>query len=206
MFFMLININYIYVVNSKILNDMKKSIFSALCLVLLATTTQSAWGQSVGDVLWGENFAHFGTNTPSKAGTGTGTTIYGSASISYNQSSTNTKGYNEKLAGGTAPELLLAKSNTTWTISGIPTAGATKMLLEFKSNKTTFSLSSSTTGISISGSGKSWTITNTTAITFELVLKNTGSSNARIDDIQLTIQELGSTPPTVYLGQEMELF
>ena len=43
---MLININYIYIVNSKILNDMKKSIFSALCLVLLATTTQSAWGET----------------------------------------------------------------------------------------------------------------------------------------------------------------
>ena len=44
---MLIKINYIYVVNSKILNDMKKSIFSALCLVLLATTTQNAWGAEV---------------------------------------------------------------------------------------------------------------------------------------------------------------
>lgn len=142
---------------------------------------------AVNTVLWGETFDHFGTNTPSAAGTGTGTTIYDGATITYTQSSTNTKGYDEKLAGGTAPELLLSKSNQTWTISGIPCAGVTKMSLTFLSNKTTFDVSSSTTGITVTGSQKSWTITNSGAKTFTLVIKNTGSQNARIDNVELKV-------------------
>lgn len=145
-------------------------------------------GPAVGTVLWGENFAHFGTKTPSAAGTGTGTTIYGDATITYDQSSTNTKGYNEKTAGGTAPELLLSKSNQTWTISGIPCADVTNMSLTFLSNKTAFAVSSTTTGITVTGSQKSWTIKNSGATTFTLVIKNTSSKdNARIDNVELKV-------------------
>lgn len=140
-----------------------------------------------GTILWAENFAHFGTKTPSDAGTGTGTTIYGDAQIAYSQSSTNTKGYNENLAGSTAPELLLSKSNQTWTISGISCDGASEMTLTFLSNRTTFAVSSSTDNINVSGSQKSWTITNTGAKSFDITIKNTGSSNARIDDVELKV-------------------
>jgi hypothetical protein len=147
-----------------------------------------------GTVLWAENFAHFGGNTPSVAGTGSGTTIYGNATITYSQSVTSIKSYDEKLAGGTSPELLLSKSNTTWTISGIPTNGCAQMTLTFKSNKTTFGLSSTTTGITISGSETSWTISNTGNVsTFDLTLKNTGSANARIDDVSLVAAGTSST-------------
>ena len=147
-----------------------------------------------GTVLWAENFAHFGEKTPSAAGTGSGTTIYGNATITYSQSVTSIKSYNETLAGGTSPELLLSKSNTTWTISGIPTNGCAQMTLTFKSNKTTFGLSSTTTGITISGSETSWTISNTGNVsTFDLTLKNTGSANARIDDVSLAAAGTSST-------------
>ena len=117
----------------------KKRYYLFFITMLLTLSVGNAWGENapVNTVLWGENFAHFGTKTPSNAKTGTGTTIYDGASITYTQSSTNTKAYNEKLAGGTAPELLLSKSNQTWTISGIKTGGATKMSLTFLSNKTT---------------------------------------------------------------------
>ena len=151
-----------------------------------------------GTVLWAENFAHFDGETPSAAGTGSGTTIYGNASITYSQSIDNTKSYNENSAGGTSPELLLAKDSTTWTISGIPTNGCAQMTLTFKSNKTTFALSSTTTGITISGSATSWTISNTGNVsTFDLTLKNTGSKNARIDDVSLVA---AGTPSTAYIS------
>ena len=176
----------------------------------LTISTNSAWGAnaSVNTILWGENFGHFGTNTPSTAGAGAGTTIWGGATIAYLQSSTNTKGYNEALAGGTAPELLLSKSNQTWSIGGIPTGGATEMTLSFLSNKTTFSVTTETANLTISGSQKSWTISvdegKATPETFSLIIENTGSSNARIDDVVLKVKTAGSsdTPqPTVPVEQ-----
>lgn len=173
---------------------------------MLALGVGNAWGENapVNTVLWGENFAHFGTKTPSDAKTGTGTTIYDGASITYTQSSTNTKAYNEKLAGGTAPELLLSKSNQTWTISGIKTGGATKMALTFLSNKTTFNVTVSSASLSVSGSQKSWTITlkdgQTVPETFDLTIKNTGSSNERIDNVELKVTVAGTNtePVTTY--------
>ena len=180
-------------------------LFFAL-FAMLALGVGNAWGENapVNTVLWGENFAHFGTKTPSNAKTGTGTTIYDGASITYTQSSTNTKAYNEKLAGGTAPELLLSKSNQTWTISGIKTGGATKMSLTFLSNKTTFSVTVSSASLSVSGSQKSWTITlkdgQTVPETFDLTIKNTGGSNARIDNVELKVTVAGTNtePVTTY--------
>ena len=154
--------------------------------------TKGSGGIAQGTVLWAENFGHFGTKKPSEAGTGTGTTIYSDASITYSQSSNNTKGYSETYAGGTAPELLLAKSNTTWTIAGIPTGGATKMTLSFLSNKTTFNVTSSTAGITISGEQKTWNITATNEVTeFTLTIKNTGGDNARLDNVSLVVSEGG---------------
>lgn len=167
------------------------------------TTGGGSSGAAVGTILWAENFAHFGTKTPSAAGTGSGTTIYGGAAITYTQSSTSTKGYNEKLAGGTAPELLLAKSNGTWTIDGIKTGSATEMSLTFVSNKTSgITLSSTTSGITISGEFGAWTIKNDgTSETFNLTFKNTTSGNIRIDNIELSITAAaGGGSTTTYTG------
>ena len=54
-------------------------------MLLFLLGSLNVWGDNaaVDDVLWGENFAHFGTSTPSAAGTGSGTTIYGGATITY---------------------------------------------------------------------------------------------------------------------------
>lgn len=180
---------------------MKKIYFLAFLFLctFLTIGTNTAWGETaaVGDILWAENFAHFGTNTPSKAQTGGGTTIFGGATITYSQSSKNTKGYNEKLAGGTAPELLLAKDNTTWTISGIPTGGATEMRLTFLSNKAAFGLTTTTQNLTISGKEKTWTIQveegKTAPETFNLTLKNTATSNARIDNVSIVVVTAASS-------------
>lgn len=167
------------------------------------TTGGGSSGAAVGTILWAENFDHFETKTPSAAGTGSGTTIYGGATITYTQSSTNTKGYNDNLAKGTAPELLLAKSNGTWTIDGIKTGSATEMSLTLVSNKTSgITLSSETSGITVSGDFGAWTIKNNgTSETFNLTFKNTTSSNIRIDNIELSITTAaGGGSTTTYTG------
>ena len=174
--------------------------FLSVFLTILTLGISQAWADnaSVNDVLWGETFDHFvdgsTQKTPSDAGTSTGggTTIWGSATITYAQSSNNTKGYDAVLAGGTTPELLLSSSNNTWTISGIPTGGATEMALSFKSNKTTFAVTvSDNTNLEVSGAQKSWTISvkegKTSPSTFNITIKNTGSNNARIDDVALIV-------------------
>lgn len=164
-------------------------------------TEEGSAGIAAGTILWAENFDHFGTNAPSTAGTGSGTTIYGDAAITYTQSSTSTKGYNEKLAGGTAPELLLAKSNGTWTIDGIKTGSATEMSLTFISNKTSgITLSSTTSGITILGNFGAWAIKNDgTSETFNLTFENTTSNNIRIDNIELKATSGASTTYTDYV-------
>ncbi len=175
---------------------------AALALLAFLAIPMGVWGQApVGTTLWGETWTGGDANeTPSAYGF-EGTTVYGGATLTYAQSSTNTKLYEEALAGGESPELLLSKSNQTWTISNIPTGQATGMALTFNSNKTTFDVTSTTTGITISGSQKSWTIATTSSVTtFNLTIKNTGSSNARIDDIVLSVTTAGGdTPqPTTY--------
>lgn len=181
---------------------MKKTITFLLAAFALLTTVflplRMVGQASVGTTLWEETWTGGTANqTPAAYGFG-GTTVYGGATLTYSQSSNNTKLYNEALAGGTAPELLLSKSNQTWTIGNIPTGQATEMSLSFLANKTTFDVSSTTTGITITGSAKSWTISATSSVSnFELVIKNTGSANARIDNISLIVTTAGgggSTP------------
>ena len=169
-------------------------ITAAVMLLTMMASTATAWGQApVNTKLWEETWTG-GTagETPSAYGF-EGTTVYGNATLTYAQSSTNTKLYEDVLAGGTSPELLLSKSDQTWTISNIPTGQAVKMSLTYLSNKTTFTVTSSTTGISISGSQKSWTINATSSVSsFDLTIKNTGSQNARIDNIVLIVTEAGT--------------
>ena len=150
--------------------------------------------------LWSETWSGGGTSRPSAYGF-SGTTVYNNASLTYLQTDggSTTQLWNENLAGGTAPELLLSKSNGTWTIKNIPTGGATQMSFTFKSNKTTFAVTSPTDDIDISGSEKSWIITAEPTVTnFEIEIKNTGSQNARIDDIELKVTKINATGYTTF--------
>ena len=152
---------------------------------------------TIGTVLWAENFGHFSNNDPpSTAGTGSGTTIYGGASISYTQGTTSTKAQTGTMyAGGDdSPELLLA-SNNSWTISGIKTGNAsdgfeTNMTLTFKSNHADYlSISSNTSGVTCTVDpidNTIWHVVNSlNAATINLTFSNTQSSNMRIDDVSL---------------------
>ena len=161
-------------------------------VALTQAGVSSGEGPAIGTVLWAETWTG-GTvgETPSKYGQ-EGTTVYNNAPITYNQTSTNTKLYAEKLAGGTAPELLLSRNNQTWTISGIPFEGVTSAVLTRKANnenrtEITYYLDGTGDGVT-APKGVTATINNTSnAKTVTIEIKNTSSSNVRLDDIELKV-------------------
>lgn len=166
-----------------------KTVVVALAMMMVSG---GLWAQiQVSDTLWYETWTDGATGTTPSAYDFSGTTVYGGATLTYAQTSANTKLYAETSAGGDSPELLLSKSNQSWTISNLPTGGVYEMSLNFLANKNTFSVTSSTEGIAIEGSAKSWTITaESTVENFEIVITNTGSQNARMDNILLSVTAL----------------
>jgi len=167
--------------------------------ILMTIGVGNAWGTPapVNTVLWEETWtgaktATSGNNnaTPS-ANYGKGTTVYNSGTVTYTQSANTVYVRDEKLAGGSVPELMLS-SGKTWTISGIPTGEATELTLTYKSNNTKSSVTCSTDDVDITGSSKSYTIdlSESEATTITLVFSCSG--NTRIDDVQLTVKTAGS--------------
>lgn len=114
------------------------------------------------------------------------------AQVNKNYSSENagTKIYEEALAGGKSPELLVAKKNGSFTAT-IALNGATgEMTLRYNTNKS-LTVSTSTKGVTIGEGTKSGntveakiTVSAGTE-TLTLTFANTSSSNARLDDILL---------------------
>ena len=107
----------------------------------------------------------------------------------YTQSSTNDKIYDQNLAGGKAPELLVGKNTGSFTVTGIDLKGQSgDLTLRFKSNKG-LTVSSTTTGVTISkptktGNDYQYTVTVPSGTTtMDLVFSNTTSKNSRLDDI-----------------------
>lgn len=169
---------------------------------------------TAGTTLWSEDFSGYSANNvPSGtiASSHAGTTIYGNSTITYacNNGGGTTKIYAEKLAGGTSPEILIAKSNGYFSISGIPTGSAETMTLLFNTNKSgspsNFSITSGTSGISIGSLSSpaanqlSCSITNANGVTtFDLTITYTSSQNSREDNFLLTVATAGSGSSTTY--------
>ena len=169
---------------------------------------------TAGTTLWSEDFSGYSANNvPSGtiASSHTGTTIYGNSTITYacDKGGGTTKIYAEKLAGGTSPEILIAKSNGSFSISGIPTGSAKTMTLLFNTNKSgspsNFSITSGTSGISIGSLSSpaanqlSCSITNANGVTtFDLTITYTSSQNSREDNFLLTVASAGSGSSTTY--------
>lgn len=169
---------------------------------------------TAGTTLWSEDFSGYSANNvPSGTITSshTGTTIYGNSTITYacDNGGGTTKIYAEKLAGGTSPEILIAKSNGSFSISGIPTGSAETMTLLFNTNKSgspsNFSITSGTSGISIGSLSSpaanrlSCSITNANGVTtFDLTITYTSSQNSREDNFLLTVASAGSGGSTTY--------
>ena len=169
---------------------------------------------TAGTTLWSEDFSGYSANNvPSGtiASSHTGTTIYGNSTITYacDNGGGTTKIYAAKLAGGTSPEILIAKSNGSFSISGIPTGSAKTMTLLFNTNKSgspsNFSITSGTSGISIGSLSSpaanqlSCSITNANGVTtFDLTITYTSSQNSREDNFLLTVATAGGGSSTTY--------
>ena len=114
------------------------------------------------------------------------------AQVNKNYASENagTKIYEEALAGGKSPELLVAKKNGSFTAT-IALNGATgEMTLRYNTNKS-LTISSSTKGVTIGEGTKSGNTVEAKITvpagteTLTLTFANTTSSNARLDNILL---------------------
>lgn len=161
---------------------MKKSIFSALCLVLLATTTQSAWGATA-------NFTYSDLTGQGKSGSGaafTGATVEDITMTGV--------GY-----GNTNYVQIYAKGTFVFT----PSNGATITKIVLTATTTTYARtwSASPGSVSVSSTTITWTGSSTSAVT----LTNTASAQARITKMVVTY-ESGSTPATLYLGLFLAAF
>ena len=136
-------------------------------------------------LIWAEDFSGYSAdNVPSgsRNNDDTGTTLYGGGSVTYGCTSGDggtTKIYEETSAGGSSPELMLSKYSGTFTVTGLPKAGASGRIL---STSRSFSVAarSATAGTT------SFTITCGSDNTFGLTFTGpSGNKNARIDDIEL---------------------
>ena len=165
--------------------------------VASASYTIGDSGPAIGTVMWAETWEG-GTagEKPSEYGF-EGTTVYNSGSVTYTQSGTSTKLYDDTMA---TTNLLLAKSANSgvWTITGIPTGGRTSLTLSFQSNSNAtgrYAISTSTANVSLgslstSGSSSPFTVTATITISgtvnsFNLTFTNGTSSNVRLDNLQV---------------------
>lgn len=150
-----------------------------------------------GDILWKEDFSGFAANdVPSSSNNST--VVYGDVSLDYSCVLAGTKVYDDQLAGGAKPEILVAKSGGSFTATGIPTGSATNMALSFKANNTNLSVTSTTDGITINKvSDKSYSIVAASGVTsFNLVFSNGKSSNVRLDDITVVVGEVAPVVAT----------
>lgn len=165
-------------------------------------------------VMWKETFTNYAADTKFddaaiQTSTGYDAIAYNSASITYKtvDGTTNTCVATGNSAGGTTPELIVNKGEGTFTASGIPTMGETALKIEFKSNGSNISLSSSSTNVTISGTynasnNYSGTISNPNGLSsINIQFKNTSSSNIRIDDIVVSFDPMGAATPFIsYTG------
>ena len=140
----------------------------------------SSGAVSVGATLWSEDFANYNTSDVPTGGT-----------YSYSCQGSGTKVYSDNIAGGTSPELLVAKNGGSLDVV-IPTQGATKATLTYHSNKTSLPVTSDTEGVTLtkvsSTNPFSYKITiPLSATNIQLTFKTSGNDNARLDDISLVV-------------------
>ena len=160
-----------------------------------------------GTVIWDEPFTGFSANAVPTAKS-SGATVYNSTELTYAcaDGGGTTKIYSANLAGGTSPELLVAKSGGSLTVSNIPTAGQTELTLSYKANNA-LEISSGTSGVMIgdaSVEGKTYTRTITISQSpavnnFSLAFTKSTTDNARLDDIHLVVPGSGTMTDYVTL-------
>jgi len=143
--------------------------------------------------LWSEDFSDYSANDVPAGGT---------YSYSCEDGSSATKVFNEHLAGGSAPELLVGKSGGSFTAANVPTNSAGTLTLKYKTNANALTLSSADEGVEFSPASTNTadehtiTVTNSDNLSFISITFAAGSKNVRLDDIVLSIegQEITNAP------------
>ena len=155
-------------------------------LSLLVLVCGSVFAQK--ETLWAENFSSYAANEVPAGGD------YGYVC---KDGESSTKIFNEALAGGESPELLIAKSGGSFSVS-IPMNGKSgEMTLRFKANRTLSVTSDDATIGDKTNTGNDYTIPVTVAEgTASVTLKfdNTSSKNIRFDNAELFIGESKKAP------------
>lgn len=146
-------------------------------LLFLVSLLMSFGAMAQTTTLWSEDFSSYKANDVPAGGT-----------YSYACEATGTKVFNEKLAGGEAPELLVSKKTGSFSAT-IPLNGVSgEVNLQYKvnKNKITVSADNATVGeISQSGNDYSCTLTVASGVTsVTIYFKNSTSDNARLDNIK----------------------
>lgn len=172
-----------------------KSIFLSLLMMVIGMNVASAQTEVT---LWQEDFSSYSKDAVPSGGT-----------YSYECTGANTKIYEEALAGGTSPELLLQKSSNGSLTATIPLSNIEgDLTLTFKTNNQKIKVSSSTEGITGGLEEKSagthtatfsGVTTSMTSITIEFLCS--GSSNVRLDDIVLKGTKSASAPALIAINE-----
>lgn len=163
------------------IKTLRYSLLSMLMLVCGSVSAQK-------ETLWAENFSSYAANDVPAGGD------YGYVC---KDGGSSTKIFNEALAGGESPELLIAKSGGSFSVS-IPMNGKSgEMTLRFKANRTLSVTSDGATIGDKTNTGNDYTIPVTVAEgTDSVTLKfdNTSSKNIRFDNAELFIGESKKAP------------
>ena len=185
---------------------MKKLKLFFACLLMAVLSIGQVWADpaAAGTTLFSENFGSYSADdVPSgSVTTATGRVVYGGANVTYSctDGGSTTKIYNQNTGGGTAPEILVSKSNGTFVIEGIPSGDAQAITVSWTQNKQEITVAASGTGYSGSLSGKpsavgtrtfDITVADGADATFTLTFTGSGSSNVRVDDIVVTVKTAG---------------
>lgn len=177
---------------------MKKSL-RLLVVALLATVFTPSFAE---DVIWSEDWSTItdftvNPNTVNDNYTFTGFTLKDDGSVK-----SGTKFYNENLAGGEAPELLIAKNGGSFTATVAMNGKSGDMLLSFKANKAlTLTAENATLG-EVSNTGNDYVYPVTVAAgtsSIKITFTMSGDKNARMDNIKL-YQGQGKMPAGLSWG------
>lgn len=110
----------------------------------------------------------------------------------YTITGSNTKLYDEEIAGGTAPEILIGKTSGSMEVNIVDLQGCHgRFLLTFNSNNGISAITSSTEGVTVGNinfskpNGSCEIIVPRGVTTLNLKFKNTRSSNTRVDNFKL---------------------
>lgn len=174
---------------------------------LISLFSVSMWADTpaaAGTTLFSEDFSSYSANDvpDGSVTTATGRVVYGGAYVTYSctDGGSTTQVYNQNTGGGTAPEILVSKSNGTFVVAGIPSGGAQVITVSLTQNNQALSVAPTGTGYSGSVSGKPGavgtrtfdiTLADGADATFTLTFTGSGSSNVRVDDILVTVKTAG---------------